>query len=120
MKLTIKELRQLSLYVTGGIAEASATLNTDKLNFLLELRNKLRSELVNSNTKAFYINEIPKPHKFTAREALDYEINCSWMSNCTGPSWLQDLIGWYLVKKSNRKYKRYAKVQKINREDQLR
>lgn len=40
-------------------------------------------------------------------DILSYEVHSNWIASWIGFSWGQEIMGWYIARKVNRKYKRY-------------
>ena len=45
--------------------------------------------------------------RLSMNDILLYEVHSNWLTSWIGFSWGQEIMGWYIAKKVNRKYKRY-------------
>lgn len=45
----------------------------------------------------------------TLNDILKYEVHSNWLTPYVFFGWGQDMLGWYIGKKVNRKYKRYLR-----------
>ncbi len=48
-------------------------------------------------------------NKLSVNDILNYEVHSNWLAPYIFFGWGQYLLGWYIGKKVNRKYKRYLR-----------